>query len=63
MSIMEKLNTAKQHLELSYYLASDYDDIKRGVRIGVGCLISSDIAQHNEPSHELSQLQHGMDGG
>lgn len=41
MSIMEKLNTVKQYSELSYYLASDYEDIKRGVRTGVGCLTSS----------------------
>lgn len=38
---MEKLNTVKQYSELSYYLASDYEDIKRGVRTGVGCLTSS----------------------
>lgn len=59
MSIMEKLNTAKQHSELSCYLASDYDDIKREVRTGVGCFTSSDTSLHSEPSHGLPQLQHG----
>lgn len=37
-SVTEKLNTAKHHSEPSYHLASGCDDIKRGVRIAVGCL-------------------------
>lgn len=66
MSIMEKLNTAKQHLELSYYLASDYDDIKGGSGLGWGVSPAQYTAQNSEPCHELDRIhpiQHGMDSG
>lgn len=63
MSIMEKLNTVKQYSELSYYLASDYEDIKGGSGLGWDVSLAQYTAQHSEPSHELPQLQHGMDGG